>query len=88
MLLAGDGRILFSKSYLLFLFIYVIEVQLTYRVLGVERCDSGIHTHTHTHTHTHILFLKFFSFVGYYAVLTIVPCAVQYTFVVCCISTF
>ena len=36
MLLAGDGRILFSKSYLLFLFIYVIEVQLTYRVLGAE----------------------------------------------------
>ena len=40
------------------------------------------------YTHTHILFLKFFSFVGYYEVLTIVSCAVQYTFVVCCISIF
>ena len=36
MLLAGDGCILFSKSYLLFLITYVIEVQLTYRVVGAE----------------------------------------------------
>ena len=47
MLLAGDGCILFSKSYLLFLITYVIEVQLTYRVVGAEWCDSGVHTHTH-----------------------------------------
>ena len=42
----------------------------------------------HVYAHTHILFLKFFSFIFYYEVLTIVPCAVQYTFVVCCISSF
>ena len=33
-------------------------------------------THTHTHTHTHTFF-RFFSIIGYYEILSIVPCAVQ-----------
>lgn len=36
---------------------YIIEVQLTYRVLGAERLMQC--------TYTHILFLKCFSIIGY-----------------------
>ena len=30
----------------------------------------------HTHTHTHIFFFMFFSLIGYYKILSIVPCAI------------
>ena len=30
-----------------YIYIYIIEVQLTYSVLGAEQCDSGVHTHTY-----------------------------------------
>ena len=42
-------------------------------VSGVWQSDSVIHTHTHTH----ICIFRFFSLVGYYRILNIVPCAVQ-----------
>ena len=32
-------------------------------------------THTYTHTHSHIY--VFFSIIGYYKILNIVPCAIQ-----------
>ena len=36
----------------------------------------------------YILFFRLFSIIGYYKILTIVPCATQYIFVACCISIF
>ena len=33
------------------------------------------HTHTHTHTYTHLFFFRFFSIIGYYKILNIVPYA-------------
>ena len=44
-------------------------------VSGIQHSNSFIHTHTHTHTHT--LFFKVFSLIGYYKILSIVPCAIQ-----------
>ena len=51
-----------------------IEVQLIYNVLvlGVQQRDSDIYIYTHTHTHTYIYI--FFSHIGYYEILNIVPC--------------
>ena len=55
--------------YFFFFLIYFIEVWLTYSVSGAQRGDSVIHVH--------ILFLRLFSIIGYYKILTIVPCAIQ-----------
>ena len=41
-----------------------------------------------SYTNTHILLLKLFSIIGYYKLLTIVPYAIQKTFVVCYVSIF
>ena len=45
------------------------------------RCTAGASV-----IHTQILFLRLSSIIGYYKVLAIVPCAIWYTFVACCIS--
>lgn len=39
--------VFFNKVIYFFLIIFIIEVQLTYSVLGAEQCDSGVHTHTY-----------------------------------------
>ena len=36
-----------------------------------------LYIYVHTHTYTHIYFFRFFSIIGYYKVLNIVPCAIQ-----------
>ena len=50
--------------------IYIIEIYLTYIVLGAQQGDSLIHTHIY-------YFLKLFPIIGYYKILTIVSCAIQ-----------
>ena len=44
-------------------------------VLGVERSDSN------RFIYVHLFFLKFFSHVDYYGILSRVPCAIQRVFV-------
>ena len=54
--------------------IYFIEVELIYKVVLVssaQQCDSVIHIHVY------LLFFKFFSIIGYYKLLHIVPGTVQ-----------
>ena len=51
-----------------------IEVWLIYNValvLSVQRSDSGIYIYIY------IFFSRFFSIIGYYKILSIVPCAIQ-----------
>ena len=59
-------------------------------MVNLQRCVSFrytakwfryTHTHTHTHTRTHIFF-RFFSIIGYYKILDMVPCAIQQVLVV------
>ena len=40
-----------------------------------------IHIHTHTHIYIYIFFFRFFSIIGYYKILSIVPCAIKQVFV-------
>ena len=54
----------------IYIYIYIIEVQLTYSVLGAQKSDSVIHTHVY-------YLKKLFSIVSYYTILTVVPCAIQ-----------
>ena len=57
----------------LFLFsLTFIEMQLTYDVLvsGVQQSDSIIHIYLY-------IVLRFFSIIGYYKILSTVPCATQ-----------
>ena len=42
-----------------------------------ERSPPEVPPHTHFCTCIHILFLKLFSIIGYYKILTRVPCAIQ-----------
>ena len=49
-----------------------IEVYLIYNVLlvsGIQQSDSVIHIY--------LSFIRFFSIIGYYKILNIVPCAIQ-----------
>ena len=41
-----------------------------------------IYIYIYIYTHTHIFFFRFFFLIGYYKVLSIVPCAIQLTLVV------
>ena len=41
----------------------------------VQQSDSVIHIHTHTHIH--VFFFRFFSLIGYYKTLNIVPCVIR-----------
>ena len=45
-------------------------------VSNVQQSNSVIHIHTH------IFFFRFFYIIGYYKILSIVPCAIQYVLVV------
>ena len=36
-----------------------------------------IYIYIYTHTHIYIFFFRFFSIIGYYKILNIVPCAIQ-----------
>ena len=69
------------KLVILFFFFLIIGVQLTYNVVlvsGVEQSESVIHKHT--------FFFGFFSWVGYYRVLSKFPCAIPWvpvTYVFC-----
>ena len=63
-----------SVIYILFL----VEVQLTYNVIlvsGVQQSDSVIYIYTYICLY--IFFFRFFSTLGYYKKLSIVPCAIQ-----------
>ena len=65
-----EQRVLFVKMMTIFL----IEVQLIYSVVlvsGVQQSDSVIHMYTN------LFFFRFFSIIGYYKILDIVPCATQ-----------
>ena len=64
------------KSEGLLNFFFLIKLKLIYTVLvsGVQQSD--LDTHTHTHTHTHIFSFTFFSIIGYYEILSAVPCAI------------
>ena len=48
-------------------------------VSGTQKSDSDKHTHTdtHTHTQTYVQTHIFFSIIGYYKILSIVPYAMQ-----------
>ena len=50
------------------IYIFFIEVWLTYSVSGAQQGDPVIHKHT--------LFFRLFSITGYYKILTIVPCVI------------
>ena len=53
-----------------------IEIQLIYNVVlisGIQQSDSVIHTYIYIY----IFFFRFFSIIGYYKILSIVPCAIQ-----------
>ena len=55
-----------------------IEVELIYDVVivsGVQQSDSVIHTHIS-------IFSRLFSLIGCYKISSIVPCVIQYIFVV------
>ena len=57
---------------LFFCFYVLIGVQLIYNAVfisGVQHSDSVIHTY--------ILFFRLFSCIGYYKILSTVPCAIQ-----------
>ena len=92
----------FQSQDLLILFVVVvivyifIEVEWIYNVVlgsGVQQSESVIciHTHIYTHTHTHTrLFFRFFSFIGYYKLLsslcsTVGPCWLSILYIVVCI---
>ena len=54
-------------------------------VPGIQFSDSDTHTHTHTYIYIsrkrerekQLFFYRFFSHIGYYRILSIVPCAIQ-----------
>ena len=57
---------------------YFIEVWLIYNVMlvsGVQHSDLDMYLYIFTHTH--IFFFRFFSPIGYYKILSTVPCALQ-----------
>ena len=58
---------------LFFLSFFSGEVYLVYSASGVQQRDSILHTYTRTH----LFFVRFFSLIGYYKILSIVPCAIQ-----------
>ena len=62
-----------SSDNVLLFFLIFIGVQLMYNVLisGVQQSESVIHIHTYT------LFLRLFSHIGRYRVLSRVPCVIQ-----------
>ena len=59
--------------------------------MGLKRVrHTFINTHTHTHIHTQtthvcIFFFRLFSLIGYYKILSIVPCARVGSFLVTCV---
>ena len=56
---------------------FLIEVELIYNIVlvsSVQQSDSIIHKY--------IFFFRFFSIVGYYKKLKIIPCAIQPVFVI------
>lgn len=59
-------------------FLFFTEVQSVYSVLvsGVSITLQDVLV-VHAHTHTHTLLFRFFSIIGCYEVLTVVPCAAQ-----------
>ena len=60
-----------SKPFICFLIYFFIEVQLIYNVVlvsGAQQSDSVIHIY--------LFFFRFFSIIGYYRILNIVPCAI------------
>ena len=66
--------ILASLKILSVFFLLLLKIQLIYNVVfvsGLQQSDWAIHTHTHT------FFSRFFSMIGYYKILNIVPCAIQ-----------
>lgn len=68
-----------TKLYI-FLYIYIYIV-LKYSWLVMFQVHSKV-------IQTHILLLKLFSFIGYYRILTIIPCAIELKLVTWYISTF
>ena len=58
------------------LYIYIRYIKY---VRDVNTRPPYIYTYTHTHiyTHTYISFFRFFSIIGYYKTVNIVPCAIQ-----------
>ena len=67
----------YCKSLFFFFFLFLlIELWLIYNVVldsGVQQSDSVIFIY--------IFFFRFFSIIGYYKILNIVPCAIQYRWV-------
>ena len=45
--------------------------------LGAQQSDSDLYTYIDSYTYTKTLFIRLFSCVGHYRVLTRVPCAIQ-----------
>ena len=71
-----SGCVFFYSLFLLsfyFNFYFILEYNVL--VLGVERSDSN------RFIYVHLFFLKFFSHVDYYGILSRVPCAIQRVFV-------
>ena len=63
----------------LFFLNFLIGVELIYNVVlvsGVQQNDSVIHMYTY------LFFFRFFSIIGYYKILNVVPCALQSVLVV------
>ena len=54
-------------------FYFLLEVYLIYNAMlvsGIQQSDSVIHTYV-------CIFFRFFSLIGYYKILSIVPCTIQ-----------
>ena len=71
--LEGQPQCTFFLVCFLLLFLIFVGVQLIYNIVlvsGVQQSDSVIHVHIS-------IFVRFFSHVGYYRILSKVPCAIQ-----------
>ena len=61
-------------------FFFLIEINLIYNVVsvsGVQQSDSITHIYTYVYINVYIIFCRFLSLIGYYKILSIVPCAIQ-----------
>ena len=86
----AKNSFLTSVEKVIFFFIYFIEETELWgdpqSIVGLQyfRCT----TRWFTYTYTHILSFRLFSIIGYCKISTIIPYAIQKTFVVYCLSIF
>ena len=75
------------RSFIVFFKKIYIYIYIFYWSIVDLHCSSFT-ARWFSYTNKHILFFKLFSVIGYYKILTIVPYAIQQTFVACCIFYF